>query len=104
MIKLLIMYPKPANPEHFKRHYLEHHLPLCAKIPGALRMNYTFEPETVQGTEEWFCIFEMECRDRDALNAALATSESRAAAADVKNYSVVKPTCLIIDFSEVGVI
>jgi len=94
MIKLLVMYPWPADPDHFKRHYIDRHLPLCRAIPGTLRIHYTFEPQTVQGTR-WFCIYEAEYADEATLNAAKATPEAERAAADVANYSPEPPTVLI---------
>jgi uncharacterized protein (TIGR02118 family) len=95
MMKLVVMYPWPADPAHFKRHYIDRHLPLCRAIPGAIRAFYTFEPKTVQSASRWFCIYEAEYADEDALNAALATPEARAAAADVQNCSAEPPVGLI---------
>jgi uncharacterized protein (TIGR02118 family) len=92
MIKILILYPWPADPDHFKRHYITRHLPLCRAIPGALRMQYTFEPKTTQGSRQWFCIFEVEYADAAMLETAKATVEARRAAADVVNYSPEPPT------------
>ena len=95
MIKLLVMYAWPENPEQFKRHYLEVHLPLCRKMPGALRAHYTFEPRKTHGPGRWFCIYEAEYPDEDTLAAALATPEGRAAQADVAHYSPEPPISLI---------
>jgi uncharacterized protein (TIGR02118 family) len=102
MIKLVVMYPWPADPEHFRKHYLERHLPLCRAIPGALRVHYSFEPQTVQGNSRWFCIYEAEYPDEPTLRAALDTSEAKTAAADVANYSTQLPTALIYEMSPLG--
>jgi len=95
MIKLVVMYPWPADPDHFRRHYLEQHLPLCREIPGLLRSYYAFEPKTLEGPGSWFCVFEAEFADEAALNAALATPEAQRAGDDVANYSPEPPTSLI---------
>jgi len=95
MIKLLVMYPWPADPEHFKKHYVSRHLPLCRAIPGILSMHYTFEPKTIEGPGRWFCLFEAEFVDEAAMNAAFATSEAERAGADVVNYSPEPPTSLV---------
>jgi uncharacterized protein (TIGR02118 family) len=95
MIKLVVMYPYPADPEHFKRHYTEQHLPMCRAIPGMNRIHYTFEPKTIGGPGRWFCLFEAEFADEAALNAALATPEAQRAGADVQNYSPDAPTSLV---------
>jgi uncharacterized protein (TIGR02118 family) len=88
MIKLVVMYPWPADPYRFKRHFLGRHLPLCRAIPGILRSHYAFEPKTVEGSGKWFCIYEAEFVD-------LATPEAERAAADVANYSPDLPTFLV---------
>jgi uncharacterized protein (TIGR02118 family) len=75
------MYPWPADPDHFKRHYLERHLPLCRAIPGVLRSHYAFEPNTIEGPGRWFCIYEAEFVDEAELTAALATPEGLRAGA-----------------------
>ncbi len=95
MIKLIVMYPWPADPEHFKQHYVQRHLPLCRAIPGMLQSRYAFEPKTIEGTGKWFCIFEAEFIDEAAMHAALATAEGEKASADVANYSPEAPTCLL---------
>jgi|SRR5579871_1997824 len=95
MIKLVVMYPWPENPAHFKAHYLERHLPLCRGIPGGLRSHYTFEPRTIEGDARWFCIYEAEFTDEASLNAALESPECQRAGADVSNYSPNPPTTLI---------
>jgi uncharacterized protein (TIGR02118 family) len=99
MIKLVVMYPWPTDPAHFKRHYVERHLPLCREIPGAIRVHYTFEPQTMQGSASWFCIYEAEYPDEASLRAALGTPEAKRAAADVANYSMEPPTALIYEMT-----
>jgi uncharacterized protein (TIGR02118 family) len=100
MIKLVVMYPWPADPNHFREHYIKHHLPLCQAIPGVLRSRFAFEPRTLQGASRWFCIYEAEYPNEEVLHMALASSEGRAAAADVMNYSPDAPTGLICEIVE----
>jgi uncharacterized protein (TIGR02118 family) len=95
MIKLLVMYPWPTDPDHFKKHYIERHLPLCRAIPSIIRSHYAFEPRTIEGAGGWFCVYEAEFVDEAALNAALATPEAQRAGADVANYSPDLPTSLV---------
>lgn len=94
MIKVLVLYPWPADTEHFKKHYLEHHLPLCRAIPHTLSIRYAFEPENVAG-EKWFCAYEAEYADEASLIAARATPQAKRAADDVPNYSAAPPTILV---------
>jgi uncharacterized protein (TIGR02118 family) len=34
MHKLVVLYPKPDDPEQFKTYYRDTHVPLVKKIPG----------------------------------------------------------------------
>ena len=95
MVKLVTLYPWPKDPAFFKKHYVETHLPLCRRIPGIVRSSYAFEPKTIEGSGNWFCIFEAEFSDEAALAAALATPEAQRAAADVASYSPDLPTSLV---------
>lgn len=97
MVKLVVMYAWPKDPEHFRRYYLEQHLPLCRTIPGALRVHYAFEPKTVQGDARWFCLYEAEYPDEAALRASLESPESKRAADDVPNFSETPPIGLIYE-------
>ncbi|MGH3426483.1 MAG: EthD family reductase [Mycobacteriales bacterium] len=101
MVKLVTLYPWPKSPALFRKHYLEMHLPLCREIPGILRSRYAFEPKTIEGSGNWFCIFEAEFADEAALDAALATPEALRAAADVANYSPDLPTSLVCQIETV---
>jgi uncharacterized protein (TIGR02118 family) len=100
VIKLVVMYPQPADPDQFKRHYIERHLLLCQDIPGTLRIQYTFQPKTMAGSEQWFCIYESEYADEAALAAALASSECRRAAEDVPNFSQASPSAIVYEVEE----
>ena len=95
MIKYLLFYTRPQDPVAFKRHYLQTHLPLCRQIPGISRMSYSFEPETRGRGPSWFCVFELECADEEALAIALNSPEARAAADDLPNYTSEKPFAII---------
>jgi uncharacterized protein (TIGR02118 family) len=97
MIKLVTLYPWPADPQRFKTHFIEWHLPLCRQIPGLVGSRYAFEPKIIEGEGRWFCIFEAEFADQGALDAALATPEGKKAAADVANFSPLLPTSLVYE-------
>jgi uncharacterized protein (TIGR02118 family) len=101
MIKILVLYPWPEDPEHFRRHYLARHLPLCRDIPGILHSYYTFEPRSLGVQSKWFCIYEAEFDSADALEEALKAPEMLRASADIQNYSPDQPTVLIYNLSPV---
>lgn len=41
--KLVVLYPKPAGPDHFREHYVANHLPLVKNMPGLLACRYSFD-------------------------------------------------------------
>ena len=43
MHKLLVLYNEPTDPTHFRKYYVETHLPLVAKMPGVKTMRYSFD-------------------------------------------------------------
>ena len=43
MHKLVVLYPKPADPDHFREYYVTNHLPLVTRMPGLLAWRYSFD-------------------------------------------------------------
>lgn len=102
MHKVLVLYPTPDDPDHFRDYYLNTHLPLAAKMPGARSMAYSFDVGGAgPGAESpWFCIFEMTFDDAAAMGAAMGSPEGQAVAADVANYSPKPPTIVQFPLTE----
>ena len=86
MHKLLVLYSKPADPDHFRDYYVTNHLPLVMDWPGLLAWRYSFDVVATQG-EAPFAVFEGEFADAAALAAARATPQGRRVTADVANYA-----------------
>ena len=40
MTRLVVMYPKPADPSHFDKHFREKHMPLVEEDAGPARSSY----------------------------------------------------------------
>ena len=87
MHKLLVLYPEPADPDHFRDYYVTHHLPLVRRMPGLLAFRHSFEVAATQGPTPYFAVFEAEFADAAALTAARASPQGQQAAADVVNYA-----------------
>jgi uncharacterized protein (TIGR02118 family) len=87
MHKLVVLYPKPTDPAHFREYYVRTHLPLAAKMPGMLDWRYSLEVGSAPGESPYFAIFEADFADANAMKAALASPEGAAALADVANYA-----------------
>jgi uncharacterized protein (TIGR02118 family) len=87
MHKMIVLYPKPDDPEHFKKYYRETHIPLAKKIPGVKSYSYGY-PATLDGKEPpHFCMFIAEFESPAAMHAGMGSPEGKAAVADIPNYS-----------------
>jgi uncharacterized protein (TIGR02118 family) len=94
MHKLVVLYPKPDDPEHFKKYYRETHLPLAKKLPGLKYHSYSY-PATFDGKDPpHFCMFIGAFENLAALQAAMGSDEGKAAVADIPNYSPKGATAL----------
>src|SRR5579862_6106582 len=87
MHKLVVLYPEPADPDHFRDYYVTHHLPLVMGLPGLLAWRYSFDVTATQGQTPYFAVFEAEFADAEAMTAARASAAGRRVAADVANYA-----------------
>ena len=98
MAKLLILYNQPADPAAFDRHYRDTHIPLGKKIPGvrSFKMN-TAPPTVVTGNVSPHLIVEIEFDTMGALQAAMASPEGQAAAADLANFAQAGVTLLVYE-------
>ena len=97
MHKVLVLYPPPKDPAHFKRYYEETHLPLAAQLPGLVSSRHTFSVEGVGGASPYFCIWEGEFSDAASMGAAMQSPIGQKVAADVPNYATGGATVLHFD-------
>jgi uncharacterized protein (TIGR02118 family) len=49
MHKMVVLYPMPADPDHFRDYYVTNHLPLVRRLPGLLACRYSFDVAATQG-------------------------------------------------------
>jgi 4-carboxymuconolactone decarboxylase len=87
MHKVMALYPQPKDPAHFKRYYVEKHLPLAAQMPGLLYSRHTFSVEGVGGPAPFFCIWEGAFPSAASMDAAMQTPIGQQVAADITNYA-----------------
>lgn len=97
MHKVLVLYPPPKDPAHFKKYYEEKHLPLAAQLPGLLSMRHTFSVEGVGAPSPYFCVFECEFANAAAFGTAMQSEAGQKLAADVPNYATGGSTVLHFD-------
>ncbi|MFI9404996.1 EthD family reductase [Nocardia sp. NPDC052316] len=87
MHKLLVLYPQPADPDHFRDYYVTTHLPLAIQMPGLLAWRYSFDVAATDGEAPYFAVFEADFADAAAESAARSSPQGQRAAADVVNYA-----------------
>jgi uncharacterized protein (TIGR02118 family) len=98
MARILVLYNQPADPAAFDRYYSEIHIPLARKIPG-LR-SYVVSSGGVgliAGGQPTHLVAELEFDSMADLQAAMASSEGQATAADVANFAEAGVTILAFD-------
>lgn len=87
MHKLVVLYPAPDDPDHFRDYYVRNHLPLVAKMPGIRAYRYSFDVAATEGETPYFAAFEADFDDLAAMNAARSSPDGRRVSADVGNYA-----------------
>lgn len=100
MHRLLVLYPPPTDPAAFRAYYEATHLPLASQLPGLRRFSWGFDVAAPGGDTPYFCVFQADFDDAGALDAALASPEGEATAADVPNYATGGAVLLRYDVSE----
>jgi uncharacterized protein (TIGR02118 family) len=87
MYCLTVIYQRPDDPEHFKRYYLENHMPLAEKLPGLKGLHYAYPTGLGSKDNVPFCIFQAFFESREVMVKALQSDAGKQVAADVPNYS-----------------
>lgn len=96
MVTLTVLYGRPDDPDAFERYYAEHHMPLVATIPGLGRHEAAKGLSAAGGGEPaYYRMFTFWFDTVHELEAALATEQGRAAAADLANFATGGATLFI---------
>ncbi|QSR28289.1 ethyl tert-butyl ether degradation protein EthD [Nocardioides aromaticivorans] len=95
MPTLTVLYGTPTDPDAFRRHYEDVHVPLATALPGATAVRYALDVDTLAGDAPVFASFRAEFPTRASLDAALASPEGQAAQADVPAFASGGVTILV---------
>ncbi|MBX5475599.1 MAG: EthD family reductase [Clostridia bacterium] len=88
MVKLVVMFKRPEDPEEFERLYRETHLPLARQMPGLRRMELSrFTGVPGGGDPPYYRMAELYFDSMDALNASMASEPSREAAKNLMSFA-----------------
>jgi uncharacterized protein (TIGR02118 family) len=96
------MYTKPADAAAWDANYYEHHIPLAKKIPGLRRLEISEgEITTPSGPSPYHLIGSLYFDSIAAAQAAFASPEGQAAAADAAKFMPPGSTLLLLDDKDV---
>ena len=86
--KLLVLYHTPADAQVFDAYYFAKHVPLAKAIPGLRAYEVNASPvATPAGPSPYHLIATLTFDSMDAIGAAFASDEGKAAAADLENFA-----------------
>ncbi len=102
MARLVVLYNTPRDPAAFDRHYFESHVPLAKTIPGIRRYDVSQGPiGAPAGPSSYHLIATLTFDDVAAIQAAFASPEGQAAAADVAGFATGGVEMLIFEDREI---
>ncbi len=87
MHRLLVSYPRPANPAAFLDYYASRHVPLARTLPGLLACRWVQPRALGPGEGAAFVLFEADFASEAAMLEALGSPIGQQVAADVPRYS-----------------
>ena len=86
MVKIVVLYPPPADPAAFDSHYFGSHVPLVRKLPGLARLDAAHLKSGPDTPHPYYFLAELYFQDRDAMKTALKSPEMAALVADVQAH------------------
>ena len=88
MVKAVVLYGPPEDPDAFERYYADTHTALAKAIPGLQRFEAGRGVGTADGSAvPYQRIAELTFQDMDALQAGLGSEEGQAAVNDIQNFA-----------------
>jgi uncharacterized protein (TIGR02118 family) len=97
MPQLLVLYNTPADTAAFDSYYRQTHIPLAKKIPGLRSYSISNGPVQALAGNAPYLIAVLTFDSMADIDAAIASPEGQAAAADLANFASGGATLLIYD-------
>jgi uncharacterized protein (TIGR02118 family) len=99
MIKLVVLYKKPVDPEAFDRYYFDTHLTFAKQLPGIVRLEVAKVQPAPTDDEGFYMVSELCFDDGAALAAAMQSTEGQQLRADTANVAsddrIVRLVCAV---------
>lgn len=86
MYRMTILYGMPTDPDHFRRYYHEHHIPLARQMSGLTGWNLCWMDEDSTQDPPYILIAELYTESREAMQQLLQSPAGEAARADLDNF------------------
>ena len=88
MAMIVAMYKTPKDPAEFDRYYFGTHVTLAKTVPGLKGYRVTRGPiMAMAGAQPYYLIAVLTFESMQAVQAALASKEGQAVAADLANFA-----------------
>ena len=101
--RLVVSYGQPDDPAAFDAYYRDTHTPLATKMPGLVRLT-TGSPQTLDPSQPApYLVAELDFDSEQAMGAAFASEEGKAAAGDVATFATGGATMTHYELNEVPV-
>ena len=102
MARLVVQYKTPKDPAAFDRYYFASHVPLAKAIPGLRKYEVSQGPVVSPGgPTDLHLIAILHFDNMAAIQAAFASPEGQAAAADVQTFATGGVDMVLFDTREV---
>jgi uncharacterized protein (TIGR02118 family) len=102
MARLVVVYKTPKDASAFDKYYTNTHVPLANKIPGLRRYEVSSGPVASPGGPSGVHLVAiLQFDDVAAIQAAFASPEGQAAAADLQNFATGGAELFFFDIREV---
>ena len=88
MAMLIALYGTPDDPVAFDQYYFQTHVPIAKRVPGLRGYQVTRGPVmSPGGASAWYLVAMLTFDSMQAVQAALASPEGQATAADLANFA-----------------
>ena len=102
MAHVVVMYKTPKDAAAFDKHYSEIHIPIAKKLPGLRKYELSSGlVATPAGPSGFHLIATLYFDSMAAIQAAFASAEGKAAAADVQKFATGGADMILFDTKEV---
>jgi uncharacterized protein (TIGR02118 family) len=102
MVRLLVLYGHPKDPNAFDKYYREKHIPIAKRMKGLKKWTIGKVQGTADGkASPYYYIADLYMESREDFERLLASPEGQAAVSDVPNYATGGVTFLYTEIEEI---